>query len=182
MSFAAGSYWLQINGYQYHCPNLYRVECPGRFFELYTSLDISIQYYGKTRKILKNDAKIFDESGSYKFKLFNELLDNNQLFIPEAYEVKIDSKSLQPNAFNIQYNYFIRGASSLRPDGNISENSSGQFNATQADAEYSKNVKNYTNANAQKDLEESAAESKKSTDAAEAEKANSASSNSNSKK
>ena len=135
MSFAAGSYWLQINGYQYHCPNLYRVECPGRFFELYTSLDILVQYYGKTRKILKSEAKIFDDT--YKFKLFNELLNNNQLFIPEAYEVKIDSKSLQPNAFNIQYNYFIRGAANLRPDGNICEDASGNFDAANADNLYS---------------------------------------------
>ena len=148
MSFAAGSYWLQINGYQYHCPNLYRVECPGRFFELYTSLDILVQYYGKTRKILKNEAKIFDDT--YKFKLFNELLDNNQLFIPEAYEIKIDSKSLQPNAFNIQYNYFIRGASNLRPDGNICEDASGKFEAASADAAYSNSSSNNnTNENTQ---------------------------------
>lgn len=148
MSFAAGSYWLQIDGYQYHCPNLYRVECPGRFFELYTSLDILVQYYGKTRKILKSEAKIFDES--YKFKLFNELLNNNQLFIPEAYEIKIDSKSLQPNAFNIQYNYFIRGALNLRPDGNISENGSGNFSATAADKRYSNPTSNNnTNENVQ---------------------------------
>lgn len=148
MSFAAGSYWLQINGYQYHCPNLYRVECPGRFFELYTSLDIQVQYYGKTRKLLKSEAgKIFDEN--YKFKLFNELLKNNQLFIPEAYEIKIDSKSLQPNAFNIQYNYFINGASGNRPDGNVTETAGSEFSATKADNNYKNRTTDVENINNQ---------------------------------
>ena len=77
------------------------------------------------------------------------MLDNNQLFIPEAYEIKIDSKSLQPNAFNIQYNYFIRGASNLRPDGNICEDASGKFEAASADAAYSNSSSNNTNENTQ---------------------------------
>jgi hypothetical protein len=137
MSFIAGSYWVQLDGSTYHCPNLYRVECPGRFFELYTSLDIQVQYYGKTRKLLKNDVSnnLFDNT--YRFKLCHELLNNNQLFIPEAYEVKIDSKSLQPNAFNIQYNYFINGAANNRPDGNVKEDAASNFNADNADKLYS---------------------------------------------
>lgn len=122
-AFTAGTYWIQLNQFQYHCPNLYRVECPGRFFELYTSLDITINYFGKTQKISNTDReKIFGGKDAEGIKLFNANSGCDTIFIPEAYEIIVDSKSLQPNAFNIQYNYLLTGGNSMRPDMSSEKN------------------------------------------------------------
>lgn len=116
-AFAAGTYWIQLNNFQYHCPNLYRVECPGRFFELYTSLDIAVNYYGKTQKLgLADTEYIFKDY--IGLKAYDPMVIGSDIYIPEAYEIIIDSKSLQPNAFNIQYNYLLQGGESMRPSMN----------------------------------------------------------------
>lgn len=116
-AFAAGTYWIQLNNFQYHCPNLYRVECPGRFFELYTSLDIAVNYYGKTQKLGFTDTEyIFKDY--IGLKAYDPSIIGSDIYIPEAYEIIIDSKSLQPNAFNIQYNYLLQGGGSMRPSMN----------------------------------------------------------------
>ncbi len=126
LTFIAGSYWIQLDAGTYHCPNLYRVECPGRFFELYTALDITVDYIGKTHYLSPDDSKsIFgevsqpnsSENKNLNFQAFSELSNIGEIWIPDAYQISIDSTSLQPNAFNIQYAYFAGGAKSLRPDG-----------------------------------------------------------------
>jgi hypothetical protein len=114
LSFAAGSFWVQITegmqkaagfGGMYHCPNLYRIECPGRFIQLFSALDVSIEYYGKITKYSPSDAQeIFNST-----KWVGAYTGNRQCFIPAAYKIDISSKSLQPNCFNIQYGYLNTG-------------------------------------------------------------------------
>ena len=81
-------------------PNLFRVECPGRFQQLFVSLDVEVTFEGKQRtSLLYTKLAGSDQIG---------MVNANTLF-PDAYKISIKAKDLTPNCFNIYMNYLRNG-------------------------------------------------------------------------
>lgn len=86
-AFAAGSYWVQM-GWMQQMPNVYDVVCPGRFHQYFVGLDITVTTLGKNRTNPAG-AAVLNLDGSA-----------DALF-PDAYNVKVISRDLSPNNFNV---------------------------------------------------------------------------------
>lgn len=78
-------------------PNFFRVECPGRFLQLFVALDIEVAFVGNVRKMPLHD--LIDD----KVKMINE----NTLY-PDAYKITISAKDMTPNCFNVYANYLMK--------------------------------------------------------------------------
>ena len=103
-SLTSSSYWVRMPwkagvGLS-QSPNLFKVECPGRFLQLFVALDIKVTFDGKTRK-----RELYRRLGG------NDqigMVDANTLF-PDAYKVEITANDMTPNCFNIYMNYLRNG-------------------------------------------------------------------------
>jgi len=95
-AITAGAYWLQIDRIQ-KSPNLYTIECPGRFYYYYCKLNLDIKTYGKNR-IVSEEIKTFIKENSFVGRDF---------FIPDVWHVTMSLKSLMPNNFNMYVAYAL---------------------------------------------------------------------------
>jgi hypothetical protein len=105
-SLTSSSYWVRMPWKAglaiSQSPNLFKVECPGRFMQLFVALDIKVTFAGKTRK-----SELYSKLGSSDSI---GMIDENTLF-PDAYKISIEAKDMTPNCFNIYMNYLRNGNS-----------------------------------------------------------------------
>lgn len=78
-------------------PNVFRVECPGRFLQLFVALDIEVSYVGNVRR-MPLYTKILDGNIS--------AVNQNSLY-PDAYKIRLSARDLTPNCFNVYANYLM---------------------------------------------------------------------------
>lgn len=76
-------------------PNIFRVECPGRFLQLFVAIDMEVSYVGNVRQM---------PLGS---KIFNVPLINSNMLFPDAYRVRLSARDLTPNCYNVYANYLM---------------------------------------------------------------------------
>ena len=76
-------------------PNVFRVECPGRFIQLFVAIDMTIEFVGNVRK-MPLYTKITDVP----------MVNENTLY-PDAYKVSISARDLTPPCFNVYANYLM---------------------------------------------------------------------------
>lgn len=98
MAFSAGSFWVQ-GGIMQFSPNLYDVECPGRFHRNWVAMGLTVTYEGKLRP--------FTDSSNFlaSFKGMN----GPTVKIPEAYKVHCKFTDLTPNTYNCWASYILNG-------------------------------------------------------------------------
>jgi hypothetical protein len=76
-------------------PNVFRVECPGRFLQLFVALDMEVSYVGNVRQMPLGT------------KIFNVPLVNSDVLYPDAYRVRLSARDLTPNCYNVYANYLM---------------------------------------------------------------------------
>ncbi len=107
-SLISGAYWSQIN-YNQKSPNLYDVTIPGRLHHFFCTMDIDLEYLGKTRSLNSRGADRFlNTFGSTQGA--NNITIGGDYMYPDGYMVKIVLKSLMPNNFNMYLDYVINGS------------------------------------------------------------------------
>ena len=107
-SLISGAYWTQIN-YNQKSPNLYDVTIPGRLHHFYCTMDINLEYMGKTRALSAGAANKFENTfGSTSGS--NNIKTSNDYMYPDGYMIKITLNSLMPNNFNMYLDYLINGS------------------------------------------------------------------------
>lgn len=78
-------------------PNIFRVECPGRFLQLFVAIDMEVSYVGGVRSI----------------PLYKKLADQvpitltEGMLYPDAYRVRLSARDLTPNCYNVYANYLM---------------------------------------------------------------------------
>lgn len=104
----AGVYWTQIN-YNQKSPNLFDVTIPGRLHYYYCSMDMEVNFLGKSRSLngatLDRFISAFGKTGGNN----NFKVGGDHMF-PDGYEVKITLQSLMPNNFNMYLDYLLNGS------------------------------------------------------------------------
>lgn len=110
-SLISGAYWTQIN-YNQKSPNLYDVTIPGRLHHFYCTMDINLEYMGKTRALSAGAANKFENSfGSTGDAIVkNNIKTSDDYMYPDGYMIKITLNSLMPNNFNMYLDYIIKGS------------------------------------------------------------------------
>lgn len=104
----SGAYWTQIN-YNQKSPNLYDVTIPGRLHHYYCTMDINLEYLGKTRTLSNSAANKFQNTfGSTSGK--SNIKTSDDYMYPDGYMVKITLNSLMPNNFNMYLDYIVKGS------------------------------------------------------------------------
>lgn len=77
-------------------PNVFRVECPGRFIQLFVAIDMEVSYVGNVRQM------------PLETKLTNvPLLKTGSMLYPDAYRVRLSARDLTPNCYNVYANYLM---------------------------------------------------------------------------
>lgn len=76
-------------------PNVFRVECPGRFLQLFVAIDMEVTYVGNVRRMPLN-SKIIDVPAVNDYTLY-----------PDAYKIRLSARDLTPNCYNVYANYLM---------------------------------------------------------------------------
>lgn len=95
----AGAQWLHLPGNFIRCPNVYHVQCPGRFQIYWAALDITVTFAGKLRK---------NVSVSKELQKYTRSVDEDMLW-PDAWKVDAVIRDLTPNNFNLYAEYYLNG-------------------------------------------------------------------------
>ena len=106
-SFISGAYWIQIGNLQ-RSPNLFSLECPGRFYYLYCTMNCSVTYHGKARYVASDLITYYKTmlGVDQNHPFFAQLL-NTAFWIPDAYTITVKFHSLMPNNFNAYIGYIL---------------------------------------------------------------------------
>ncbi len=76
-------------------PNVFRVECPGRFLQLFVAIDMEISYVGNVRQM-----PLYE-------RINNVPLINRNTLYPDAYRVRLMARDLTPNCYNVYASYLM---------------------------------------------------------------------------
>lgn len=76
-------------------PNVFRVECPGRFMQLFVAIDMEVTYVGNVRRMPLN-TRITDVPAVNDYTLY-----------PDAYKIRLSARDLTPNCYNVYANYLM---------------------------------------------------------------------------
>lgn len=77
-------------------PNVFRVECPGRFLQLFVAIDIAVEYVGNLNQMPLHE-KIQDVKQIQVGNLY-----------PDAYKVVLSARDLTPNCYNVYAHYLMK--------------------------------------------------------------------------
>jgi hypothetical protein len=91
---SSGAMWLQ-DGLIKKSPNLYHIECDGRFIMPFSTMTIVVEYGGMRRQLHKDSQALIQGA----CKSLNPFTDNNTFF-PDYYKVTLKCQSLLPNNYN----------------------------------------------------------------------------------
>jgi hypothetical protein len=91
-SLVAGAFWMQIYFFQ-KSSNLYSVECPGRFYIPYASMNVEVTIDGK----LRYNQQALDKLRSYGFF---EGFNFKDIKFPDTYKIKVDFTPVCANNYN----------------------------------------------------------------------------------
>ena len=95
----AGTNWLHLPYCFIRPPNVYHVECPGRFQIYWAAMDITVTFEGKLRR---------NEQVSNELHDFSNAITKDMLW-PEAWKINITLRDLTPNNFNLYAEYYLHG-------------------------------------------------------------------------
>jgi hypothetical protein len=96
-SLASGPLWVQ-SGFLQRSSNLYDVDIPGRLHYYFCTMDLQIDYHGKTRRLGTDAYGVVQ--GTVNSAFLSEYISKDSL-VPDGYKLKISLQSLVPNNFNI---------------------------------------------------------------------------------
>lgn len=99
-------------------PNIFKVECPGRFLQLFVAIDMTVEFVGNVRKMPLHT------------KLDMPMLNKDTLY-PDAYKITLSARDLTPSCFNVYANYLagnqkVRVSSGADSEAFVASQTQGQ--------------------------------------------------------